>query len=816
MGIQFSETMAGTLTPIAGGGAALPAAFHIRAESPELAGFLRHGTARVAGVLEAAPWCDDGLVEGTIAIDPWITRTIRYDLRVEPGQGPPLRLVGQKRLRLLRPWHGATHLPVELRDAASAAPLARGSLDFPAAQLPTFLASWFPAASLQMRAAANAVQATQARSQELSALDPEEQALWLAFAQALIPSGQRVPEVDRVTVAGALALLHSLAPHMGAGLGGALLPGLRRTLSALDRLARLTTGRSLAALPVARRRAWLNARFSGPRAPLLQLLSLPFRHAHFERRDYLDAIGHPRARALVQAEPRPRWWAQVHTPESTGPAEEVECDVVVVGTGAGGGAMAAALAERGHAVCMIEEGRLHRREEFGGSPTQRVQALWRSAGTTVGLGAPVSLPMGRAVGGTTLINSGTCFATPDEVLIDWVRHKGLPADLAPSQFHGYTERVAAALQVEPASPGAVGAIGRVIARGAEAMGLDHGPLPRNAPGCPGAGECIFGCPEGAKRSADIAWVPRALACGAELYTGLAVTQLLRRGGRIIAVEARGVDHCGAPRRLRVRARRVVLACGTLLTPQVLWDSGISLPRIGRNLSIHPSVGVLARLDPAHWPEPIAPWAAIPQGYAVHALHAAGVRFEGYYLPPSFAAMALPFVGDELTAWMDEFDRVAQFGFMVRDRGVGRVWRSSGARPLVTYVPEAATRATIARASALLAELLLRAGAREVTPGLASAPRVRTRDEARALAELPLQPRDLRLLGPHPLGTCAMGRTPADGVVDGDHRVFDTDNLHVVDGSAVPTSLGVNPQMTIMALALRAGDRIAAALESSAG
>ncbi|MBI4510505.1 MAG: GMC family oxidoreductase, partial [Deltaproteobacteria bacterium] len=461
---------------------------------------------------------------------------------------------------------------------------------------------------------------------------------------------------------------------------------------------------------------------------------------------------------------------------------------------------AAALAQKGHAVVLLEEGRFVPRTGFVGSPLGRVRALWRDRGMNVTLGTPIFIPLGRVVGGTTTINSGTCFPTPDHVLAEWREHLGFPSDFLPESYHRYTKQVEDMLQVAPGEPHTLGRIAQFIARGADAMSLAHGPLPRNAPGCTGEGTCIFGCPEGAKRSTDVSYVPAALRAGAMLYTGLRMSRILMRGKRVVALEARGPDAFGAERTLRVVAERYVLACGAIHTPLVLMENGFRLPMLGKNLSVHPGVGLFARTS-----EDLEPWNGIPQGYAVHGLEEGGIRYEGFYLPPQLTAPAFPWVGAELSRWMDDFRRIAQFGFMVRDAGDGWVRRGMNGMPLVGYRLSARSVERIKKGASLLCELLLAAGANEVFIGFGPRPTISSVAEARAVANVPVSPYGFRLLGAHPLGTCRMAGSATDGVVDFDYRVFGTENLHVVDGSVVPTSLGVNPQVTIMSLALRAAD-----------
>jgi choline dehydrogenase-like flavoprotein len=208
-------------------------------------------------------------------------------------------------------------------------------------------------------------------------------------------------------------------------------------------------------------------------------------------------------------------------------------------------------------------------------------------------------------------------------------------------------------------------------------------------------------------------------------------------------------------------------------------------------------------------ERMDPWQGIPQSYGVEG--PPGIRFEGVYLPPPLAAAVAPVPPEELNRWVDGEGKVAQYGFMVRDEGVGRVRRGPGGRPLATYELSARSRERLQTGAAILAEMLILGGAREVLPGISGIPPLRTVEEARAIGKRRISPMDYRLLGAHPLGTCKMGPDRSSGVVDFDHRVYGTENLYIADGSVVPTSLGVNPQVTIMAMALRAADRIAARL-----
>ena len=786
MGTTFFETMSGELRDDAG--VAHHVAFDVRATSRRPLWRLSEGRQALSGTIRAAPWVDGVACAGTLEVAP-LRRRLVYELSFVGEDGGTYALFGQKDLHPLRPWASMTELATTLSRGGQ--PLARGTLRFDANDLPAFLASFS-----SLTALGSVDLGGPAPIAPPPPLTPAELDALRGFTAAIIAPGRITPAPDQATIDGVVRRLPHLPPHVVA-LGRAGLRGL-------DGLARARTGRGLSALhpDEAERLLTLIERLGG--GAVLHTLSLPVKTAHWCRADYLAALGLVDAPA-PRPEAPPKWMVRHHPPEDIGPDEELEVDVAVVGTGAGGGAIAAALAEAGLAVVMIEEGRYHGRPDIAGPADARLLRFWRDAGMQIGLGAsPISIPTGRLVGGSTAINSGTCFRTPDPVLVEW-RLAGLPADFHPARFAPWLDRVESVLQVAPAGPEHLGAIAAIIARGAEAVGAAHGPLRRNAPGCDGQGVCVYGCPTDAKRSSNVSWVPRALAAGAELYTGLSVRQALMRGRRCVGLVATGQD--GAPRRLTVRARAVVVACGALESPLLLARSGVRLPWLGRNLSCHPALGVFGRFEQ----DLDEPWRAIPQAYGFHGIVDPRVRFEGFYAPPGLAMGGLALRGAALTRWMDDWRRVGAFGFMVKDPGTGRVRPGPGGRPLLTWTMTPDVRDLLQRGYAALAEVLLRGGAVEVLSAVDGVPSVTTVEAARAIATQRLRPADFHLMGFHPLGTCRMAGSVEQGVVDGDHQVFGTEGLYVVDGASVPTSLGVNPQLTIMAMALRAGDRLAARL-----
>jgi choline dehydrogenase-like flavoprotein len=450
-------------------------------------------------------------------------------------------------------------------------------------------------------------------------------------------------------------------------------------------------------------------------------------------------------------------------------------------------------------VIMLEEGDYHRRSSLIGRTQPMVKKLYRDQGLTMALGN-VGIPVwaGRGVGGTTTINSGTCYRAPERTFRRWREEHGL-VGYSSDSLDPYYARVESMLRVERARFELTGGVGRVVARGAEKLRMKHGPVHRNAPDCDGQGVCCFGCPTGAKRSTDVSYVPAALERGAQLVTAARVSGIETVAGRARGVTAR----LGSGRRLRVKAESVVVAGGALMTPLILREAGVceGSPALGKNLTIHPANKAMASFD-----ETIDMASGIPQGYAVEELAEEGIMFEGGSVPLEVLAVSVPWVGRRLTDLLAQYRNLAIFGFMIEDSAHGEV-RPGPKRgsPLITYSLTQADVDRMQRGMVTMSNLFLAAGATKVYPMIPGMEELSTVEQVRRLSAMRLAPSAFDVTAYHPLGTCRMGTDPETSVVGTDFETHEVEGLFIVDGSVVPGPLGVNPQMTIMAMALRAAE-----------
>jgi choline dehydrogenase-like flavoprotein len=652
---------------------------------------------------------------------------------------------------------------------------------------------------------------TEHKEPQMTTWTASDQQILAALAQVVTPGGDVLGEVGDG---------HALIPALEGVLGsmGLTVEGYLHALRALDWGGVALRGRRLSALPLSERIAALEKlTHSGVGAWTLRVVVAPLKAARTKDAALRRALGMKPDDALPGRAPEAgRWRSQMTDARDVPEGEALEADVVVVGSGAGGAAVAHRLASQGLAVLVLEEGGYFSRPDFDGDALSAQHRMFRNGGATVTLGnAVIPVLMGVTVGGSTTINSGTCYRVSDQTQRRWVLDEGL-SDLGPGSLDPYYAKVEAMLQVQEAHPDVLGGCARVIARGSEALGLSHGPLMRNAPGCDGQGVCCFGCPTAAKRSADVSYWPAALAKGAHLLYHARADGLILDGDRACGVRARAVTADGSPgAAFTVRAKAVALACGTLHTPALLLRDRLAnrSGHLGKGLTIHPASQSYGLFD-----EPIRGWEAIPQGYAIESFADEGLRFEGAFLPLSLTAASFSQWGAPWTKLVEHFDRLACFGFMIADRTRGRVVLGPNGQPQMLYWMTDHDRQRIIRGHALLAQVYFAAGAQAVYPGVHGPfSTLRSPADAQRLADdgpRLLRPHHLDLSAYHPLGTCRMGPNPMTSVTDTRHETHDVKHLFICDGAAVPGPLGVNPQMTIMAFAERSAAFIERRVTSS--
>ena len=484
------------------------------------------------------------------------------------------------------------------------------------------------------------------------------------------------------------------------------------------------------------------------------------------------------------------------------PDEGEDCDVLVVGSGAGGAVAAATLAEAGLEVLVLEAGGHYDRGSYPSEPIAAISALYREAGLTVAEGRPpIPVPVARVVGGTTVINSGTCFRAPPAVLEHWAGQHGVGWA---TDLDGEYAAAEEFMRVTRLDPERMGRNGQLAMEGAERLGAAGGPISRNAGRCVQCSSCPFGCAIDAKQGMHVSYLPRAVAAGARVRAGVDVRRLTVEDGRVRGAECLvGAKGNGRPRRFTARARRaVVVAGGALGTPELLIRSGLGGPATGRNLHIHPACWVGARYD-----EEVRGWEGVMQSYYIDEWEPQRILLEATFTPLPFGGAWLLGAGRRHQEAMLGFGRVGSIGVHLSDDSAGRVGVAGDGSLRAGYRLSRSDADRLTFGIARAAEVHFAAGAVEVYPNIARAGVLRPGDLA-AFEAMSFKPSELRLEAFHPMGTARISEN-GDGVCDARGAVHGVSGLHVCDASLFPTSVGVNPMMTIVAFARKVSQQVAA-------
>ncbi|MGC9180241.1 MAG: GMC family oxidoreductase N-terminal domain-containing protein [Vulcanisaeta sp.] len=474
-------------------------------------------------------------------------------------------------------------------------------------------------------------------------------------------------------------------------------------------------------------------------------------------------------------------------------------DVIIIGSGAGGAVVAWELARRGLSVAVFETGLEPTPDDLRKPPVLRtIKFYWNNGLTTTYGNTIISLPFGKVLGGTTTVNSGTMFRITDQVLSKWSKETGV--NIPMSQLEDAYKIVEEKLHIRPVPEELLGNNALIMRRGAEALGLSHGPIRRPLGTCYGQGECAFVCPHGGKLDMRFTFLSEAKNYGAEIFTSSHVIKVIIRNNKAVGVL---VNFNGSL--LEVRAKVIVVSAGAISSPRILRNSGVRNRNLGKHLHIHPAVGVVGKMN-----YDVYGWKGTMQSYYVDSLLKDGILLEATFPPPGIGySEASPSLYGEFR----NLNKLATIGIQNDDSfSEGYVFpnplhKAMGA--VADYDLNREDLERIKRGIELTSEILFAAGAERVYLPL------RKNDLARDMAEVKRvlssinDPKLFKLSAYHPMSSARMGKDPDAGVIDAEGRVFGIDNLYVVDASSLPSSTGgINPQLTINAISLMIAQRIA--------
>jgi choline dehydrogenase-like flavoprotein len=497
----------------------------------------------------------------------------------------------------------------------------------------------------------------------------------------------------------------------------------------------------------------------------------------------------------------------------------MDCDVVIVGTGAGAGITAELLTKAGMDVVMVEEGPLKSSTDFRQREGDAYPTLYQESAARKTADKAINILQGRCVGGSTTVNWTSAFRAPTATLAYWREHFGL-AEFTDESLAPWFEQAERRLHIEPWTT-APNENNDLLRRGATHLGIHAAGIQRNVKGCWNLGSCGMGCPTNAKQSMLVTTIPAALERGARLLTQARARVLEMSGGKVrsLLCDAVGTDGEVVPGVVtRISARHYVVAGGAINSPALLRRSDLSDPHrlLGTRTFLHPTV-----LSAATFPSPVMGWQGAPQSiYSDHFLHTQpidgpmGYKIEAPPIHPVIFATTAPGFGPAQAQALRQLPNthvliaLLRDGFHTQSPG-GTVSLRGDGSPVLDYrlnefVMEGARRALLS-----MAEIQFAAGAHNVQPVHELARAYTDWGQARqAIAELPMKPLLTRVVSAHVMGGCRLASDERRGVVRPDGTHWQVENLSVHDGSLFPTSIGANPQLSIYGIVNMLATRLA--------
>jgi len=480
----------------------------------------------------------------------------------------------------------------------------------------------------------------------------------------------------------------------------------------------------------------------------------------------------------------------------------ITTEICIVGSGCGGATAAHLLAEAGHEVVVLEEGR----DYLGAERTQRdsemYDQLYMDRGGRATSDLSVTVLQGRVLGGGGVINACDVVPSPDPVLRFWASKFGLE-DFAPERFQPFQQAALDDLSAQRIPEKLVNLANAKLRSGAEALGFRGEVMLHNRVGCQGLGTCLIGCPVHAKRNPRMVALPRAIAAGARVLTRARAVAIRHHERDVKVIQVRTLDPLGYHEvgEIEVRAKIVVVAANAIASAQLLLRSGLGNAHVGRNLMLQPQLPIIGFFD-----ERIDAFELVPQSYAVtefeqeddveHGLW--GYRIEGIMGTPGIVSTLLPLSGAAGLEEMTRYDRMAASLLLAPDQPSGQVRLGRGGRLRIEYEQRPEHQERLREAVFHAARIYLAAGATRVAVPVAPVLVIRSSSEAQAARSLTFAPATAPLISAHQQGTVRMASTDRDGGVDLDGNVYGAKDVYVFDSSIFPTSASSHTMTPIIA------------------
>jgi choline dehydrogenase-like flavoprotein len=502
-------------------------------------------------------------------------------------------------------------------------------------------------------------------------------------------------------------------------------------------------------------------------------------------------------------------------------------DVCVIGSGAAGAIIAEKLAVAGKSVVLLEKGGYYDGESMNQRENDMISLLWKNSGANFTSNLKIAIAQGSCLGGSTVINDAVCFRIPELVIKQW---NNLGVNISKEEWDYANDEVSNRIHVTKVTDEELNENAKKLRQACSVTQVNgesitqHGVNDRNCgpswtdptlQSCVQCGFCHLGCHYDTKQSMLVTYIHDALQNPSNDFTAYCncdVKKIIYSDGLVSGIEGSIIDNVGNEKyRIHVNAKVVVVSAGAIASSNLLQKSGVANKNIGESLALHPAPFVIG-----HFNEKIYGNRGIPMSYTCHEfgvtnnVKRGGFLIESIFLPILQMAIAIPSFGLDHARLMAEFNNYTLAGIMVRDDSVGRIEKTFGDNPKVVYELTKETIDDMARGMTILARMWFEVGADYLISSHGDVPEIRTKQDIPKLEKAVRDnPDGLRLGSAHPQGGNKIGDDPEKAVVDSSCKVFGFKNLYVCDASVFPTALGVNPQLTVMALGTLTADKIVA-------
>jgi choline dehydrogenase-like flavoprotein len=495
----------------------------------------------------------------------------------------------------------------------------------------------------------------------------------------------------------------------------------------------------------------------------------------------------------------------------------LSCDVLVIGSGAGGGVMAGELSAAGYDVIVVEKGEYFAENDFRGNELEATEKMFEKYGSLTTADTSMMVLAGSVLGGGTTVNWSASLRTPDYVLNEWAKDYGISAAASPV-WQQSLDAVLARSNVS-CDESHLNANNGIFARGVEKLGWNLETIPRNVKGCEDCGFCNYGCAFGAKQGTLKTYLQDAYERGTRIIVKANLRRVMHEAGQVKGAVLEAEDAKGGIHLLSIKAKVVVVSAGTIHSPAILKRSGLQNPNIGKHLHLHPATVIFSIFN-----EPIRTWQGVPMSRVSKQFmdldgRGYGVALEVAPAHPGLIAATLPWrSAASHKAILGNMANMANVIIINRDYYGGTVTIDRNGEAVLNYRLHEYDKRHLMRGILEALRVHHAAGASEIHAPHAKLLRYENKGNdseflrfLRQVEDEGLAPNAFPLFSAHQMSSARMAGSPELGACKPSGETWEVKNLFVADGSSMPTATGVNPMMSIMATAHYIAQEVKAAL-----